>query len=115
MDEGSGSYYQFMVDVDGVKASEGEGQNVPFISKITNPNGSQVTEIDSYSEATASATGYDFVFYNLIDQDPNLGSVNDNSTMTFLGGTNGNVHVKYNNVWYDTGRSVPKVADWTLF
>ena len=104
-----------MVDVDGVKASAGEGQNVPFISKITNPDGSQVTNIDSYSEATASSAGYDFVFYNLIDQDPNLGSVNDNSTMTFLGGTNGNVHVKYNNVWYDTGRSVPKVADWTLF
>lgn len=115
MDEESGSYYQFMVDVDGVKASEGEGQNVPFISRITNPDGSQVTNIDSYSEATASAAGYDFVFYNLIDQDPNLGSVNDNSTMTFLGGTNGNVHVKYNNVWYDTGRSIPKVADWTLF
>ena len=115
MDDASGLYYQFMVDVDGVKASEGEGQNVPFISKITNPNGTQVTEIDSYSEATASATGYDFVFYNMIDQDPNLGSVNDNSTMTFLGGTNGNVHVKYNNVWYDTGRSVPKIADWTLF
>ena len=115
MDEESGSYYQFMVDIDGVKASEGEGQNVPFISRITNPDGSVVTEIDSYSEATASATGYDFVFYNLIDQDPNLGSVNDNSVMTFLGGTNGNVHVKYNNVWYDTGRSIPKVGDWTLF
>ena len=115
MDEGSGAYYQFMVDVDGVKASEGEGQNVPFISKITNPDGSVVTEIDSYSEATASAAGYDFVFYNLIDQDPNIGSVNDNSTITFLGGTNGNIHVKYNNVWYDTGRNIPKVADWTLF
>ena len=115
MDEESGSYYQFMVDIDGVKASEGEGQNVPFISRITNPDGSVVTEIDSYSEATASATGYDFVFYNLIDQDPNLASVNDNSVMTFLGGTNGNVHVKYNNVWYDTGRSIPKVGDWTLF
>ena len=115
MDEESGSYYQYMVDIDGVKASEGEGQNVPFIEKITNPDGSVVTEIDSYSEATASTAGYDFVFYNLIDQDPNLGSVNDNSVMTFLGGTNGNVHVKYNNVWYDTGRNIPKVADWTLF
>lgn len=115
VDEESGSYYQYMVDVDGVKASQGEGQNVPFIEKITNPDGSVVTEIDSYSEATQSSSGYDFVFYNLIDQDPNLGSVNDNSIMTFLGGTNGNVHVKYNNVWYDTGRSVPKVADWTLF
>ena len=115
VDEESGSYYQYMVDVDGVKASEGEGSNVPFIEKITNPDGSVVTEIDSYSEATQSSSGYDFVFYNLIDQDPNLGSVNDNSVMTFLGGTNGNVHVKYNNVWYDTGRSVPKVADWTLF
>lgn len=115
MDEGSGFYYQFMVDVDGVKASEGEGQNVPFISKITNPDGSVITNIDSYSEATASAAGYDFVFYNIIDQDPNLQSISDNSTMTFLGGTNGNVHVKYNNVLYDTGRSIPKVADWTLF
>ena len=115
VDEGSPFYYQFMVDVDGVKASQGEGSNVPFIEKITNPDGSVVTEIDSYSEATQSASGYDFVFYNLIDQDPNLGSVNDNSVMTFLGGTNGNVHVKYNNVWYDTGRSVPKIADWTLF
>ena len=115
MDEESGSYYQYMVDVDGVKASEGEGQNVPFIEKITNPDGSVVTEIDSYSEATQSSSGYDFVFYNLIDQDPNIGSVNDNSTMTFLGGTNGNVHVKYNNVWYDTGRSIPRVGDWTLF
>ena len=115
IDEESGSYYQYMVDIDGVKASEGEGSNVPFIEKITNPDGSVVTEIDSYSEATQSTSGYDFVFYNLIDQDPNLGSVNDNSVMTFLGGTNGNVHVKYNNVWYDTGRSVPKVADWTLF
>lgn len=115
VDEESGSYYQYMVDIDGVKASQGEGQNVPFIEKITNPDGSVVTEIDSYSEATQSSSGYDFVFYNLIDQDPNLGSVNDNSVMTFLGGTNGNVHVKYNNVWYDTGRSVPKVADWTLF
>lgn len=115
VDEESGSYYQYMVDIDGVKASQGEGQNVPFIEKITNPDGSVVTEIDSYSEATQSSSGYDFVFYNLIDQDPNLGSVNDNSVMTFLGGTNGNVHVKYNNVWYDTGRSVPKIADWTLF
>lgn len=115
MDEGSGFYYQFMVDIDGVKASEGEGQNVPFISKITNPDGSVITNIDSYSEATASAAGYDFVFYNIIDQDPNLQSISDNSTMTFLGGTNGNVHVKYNNVLYDTGRSIPKVADWTLF
>lgn len=115
VDEESGSYYQYMVDIDGVKASQGEGQNVPFIEKITNPDGSVVTEIDSYSEATQSSSGYDFVFYNLIDQDPNLGSVNDNSIMTFLGGTNGNVHVKYNNVWYDTGRSVPKIADWTLF
>ena len=115
MDDESGSYYQFMVDVDGVKASVGEGSHVPFISKITNPDGSVVTVIDSYSEATANAGGYDFVFYNMIDQDPNVGSVNDNSTMTFLGGTNGNVHVKYNNVWYDTGRSVPKVAGWTLF
>lgn len=115
MDDQSGFYYQFMVDVDGVKASEGEGSNVPFISRITNPDGSVVTEIDSYSEATQSAAGYDFVFYNMIDQDPNIASVNENSMMTFLGGTNGNVHVKYNNVWYDTGRSVPKVADWTLF
>lgn len=115
MDDESGFYYQFMVDVDGVKASEGEGQNVPFISKITNPDGSQVTEIDSYSEATANAAGYDFVFYNLIDQDPNIENVNENSVMTFLGGTNGNIHVKYNNVWYDTGRNIPKVADWTLF
>ena len=115
MDDGSGFYYQFMVDVDGVKASEGEGSHVPFISKITNPDGTQVTEIDSYSEATENAGGYDFVFYNMIDQDPNVGSVNENSTMTFLGGTNGNVHVKYNNVWYDTGRNIPRVADWTLF
>ena len=115
MDDQSGFYYQFMVDVDGVKASEGEGQNVPFISKITNPDGSVVTAIDSYSEATQNAGGYDFVFYNMIDQDPNIGSVNENSTMTFLGGTNGNVHVKYNNVWYDTGRNIPRVADWTLF
>lgn len=115
MDEESSFYYQFMVDVDGVKASVGEGQNVPFISKITNPDGSQVTVIDSYSEATASAAGYDFVFYNMIDQDPNIGNVNENSVMTFLGGTNGNIHVKYNNVWYDTGRNIPKVADWTLF
>lgn len=115
MDEESSFYYQFMVDVDGVKASVGEGQNVPFISKITNPDGSQVTVIDSYSEATASAAGYDFVFYNMIDQDPNVGNVNENSVMTFLGGTNGNIHVKYNNVWYDTGRNIPKVADWTLF
>ena len=115
VDEQSGFYYQFMVDVDGVKATEGEGSNVPFISRITNPNGSVVTQIDSYSEATASAAGYDFVLYNMIDQDPNIESVNDNSTMTFLGGTNGNVHVKYNNVWYDTGRNIPKVADWTLF
>ena len=108
-------YYQFMVEVDGVKASEGEGSNVPFISKITNPDGSQVTQVDSYSEATQSAAGYDFVFYNMIDQDPNYQSVNDNSVMTFLGGINGNVHVKYNNVWYDTGRNIPKVQDWTLF
>ena len=108
-------YYQFMVEVDGVKASEGEGSNVPFISKITNPDGSQVTQVDSYSEATQSAAGYDFVFYNMIDQDPNFQSVNDNSVMTFLGGINGNVHVKYNNVWYDTGRNIPKVQDWTLF
>lgn len=115
MDEESGVYYQFMVDVDGVKASEGEGQNVPFISRITNPDGSVISEIDSYSEATQSASGYDFVFYNMIDQDPNVGSISDNSTMTFLGGTNGNIHVKYNNVWYDTGRNIPKVADWTLF
>lgn len=115
MDDQSGFYYQFMVDVDGVKASEGEGQNVPFISKITNPDGSVVTQIDSYSEATQSAAGYDFVFYNMIDQDPNIEKVNENSTMTFLGGTNGNVHVKYNNVWYDTGRNIPRVADWTLF
>lgn len=115
MDEESSFYYQFMVDVDGVKASEGEGQNVPFISKITNPDGSQVTVIDSYSEATASTAGYDFVFYNMIDQDPNVGNVNENSVMTFLGGTNGNIHVKYNNVWYDTGRNIPKVQGWTLF
>lgn len=108
-------YYQFMVEVDGVKASEGEGSNVPFISRITNPDGSQVTQVDSYSEATQSAAGYDFVFYNMIDQDPNFQSVNDNSVMTFLGGINGNVHVKYNNVWYDTGRNIPKVQDWTLF
>ena len=115
MDDESGFYYQFMVDIDGVKASEGEGSNVPFISRITNPDGSVVTEIDSYSEATANAGGYDFVFYNMIDQAPNIGSVNENSTMTFLGGTNGNIHVKYNNVWYDTGRNIPKIADWTLF
>ena len=115
MDDQSGFYYQFMVDVDGVKASVGEGQDVPFIGKITNPDGSVITVIDSYSEATESAAGYDFVFYNMIDQDPNLGSINDNSVMTFLGGTNGNVHVKYNNVWYDTGRSISKVEGWTLF
>lgn len=111
----SAFYQQFMVGVYGVKATEGEGQDVPFISKITNPNGSVVTQIDSYSEVYAGTTDYDITFYNLIDQDPNYESVNENSTMTFLGGTNGNVHVKYNNVWYDTGRNIPKVADWTLF
>lgn len=115
MDEGSSFYYQFMVEVYGVKASEGEGQDVPFIEKITNTNGSVVTVIDSYSSATANAGVYDFEFVNLIDQDPNYNSVNENSVMTFLGGTNGNIHVKYNNVWYDTGRSIPKVQDWTLF
>lgn len=115
LDEESGFYYQFMVEVYGVKASEGEGQDVPFIEKITNTNGSVVTVIDSYSSATANAGAYDFEFVNLIDQDPNYGSVNDNSVMTFLGGTNGNVHVKYNNVWYDTGRNIPKLQDWTLF
>lgn len=114
-DEESGFYFQFMVEVDGVKATEGEGSHVPFISKITNPDGSVVTEVDSYSEANQGLVDYDFVFYNMVDQDPNVGSINDNSTMTFMGGTNGNVHVKYNNVWYDTGRSVPKVAGWTLF
>ena len=111
----SAFYQQFMVGVYGVKATEGEGSNVAFIEKITNPNGSVVTQIDSYSEVYAGTTDYDITFYNLIDQDPNFESVNDNSTMTFLGGTNGNVHVKYNNVWYDTGRNIPKVADWTLF
>lgn len=115
MDEGSSFYYQFMVEVYGVKASEGEGQNVPFIEKITNTNGSVVTVIDSYSSATANAGAYDFEFVNLIDQDPNYQSVSENSVMTFLGGTNGNIHVKYNNVWYDTGRNIPKVQDWTLF
>lgn len=113
--DGSAFYQQFMVGVYGVKATEGEGQNVPFIEKITNPNGSVVTQIDSYSEAFAGTTDYDITFYNLIDQDPNFESVNENSVMTFLGGTNGNIHVKYNNVWYDTGRSIPKVQDWTLF
>ena len=111
----SSFYQQFMVEVCGVKATEGEGQDVAFIEKITNPDGSVVTEIDSYSEVFEGATDYDITFYNLIDQDPNYESVNENSVMTFLGGTNGNIHVKYNNVWYDTGRSIPKVADWTLF
>lgn len=111
----SSFYQQFMVGVYGVKATQGEGQNVPFIEKITNPDGSVVTQIDSYSEVYEGATDYDITYYNLIDQDPNYESVNENSVMTFMGGTNGNVHVKYNNVWYDTGRSVPKVADWTLF
>lgn len=111
----SAFYQQFMVGVYGVKATEGEGQDVPFIEKITNPDGSVVTQIDSYSEAIAGTVDNDITFYSLIDQDPNFESVNENSVMTFLGGTNGNVHVKYNNVWYDTGRSIPKVADWTLF
>lgn len=111
----SSFYQQFMVGVYGVKATEGEGQDVPFIEKITNPDGSVVTQIDSYSEAYEGTVDYDITFYSLIDQDPNYESVNDNSVMTFLGGTNGNVHVKYNNVWYDTGRNIPKVADWTLF
>lgn len=111
----SAFYQQFMVGVYGVKATQGEGQDVPFIEKITNPDGSVVTQIDSYSEVNEGATDYDITYYNLIDQDPNYESVNENSVMTFMGGTNGNVHVKYNNVWYDTGRSVPKVADWTLF
>ena len=111
----SAFYQQFMVVVYGVKATEGEGQNVPFISKITNPDGSVVTQIDSYSEVYAGTTDYDITFCGLIDQDPNYESVNESSVMTFLGGTNGNVHVKYNNVWYDTGRNIPKVQDWTLF
>lgn len=111
----SSFYQQFMVSIYGVKATEGEGQDVEFIEKITNPNGSVVTEIDSYSETLEGTTDYDITFYNLIDQDPNYESVNENSVMTFLGGTNGNIHVKYNGVWYDTGRSIPKVADWTLF
>lgn len=111
----SSFYQQFMVGIYGVKATEGEGQGVPFIEKITNPDGSVVTQIDSYSEVYEGTTDYDITFYNLIDQDPNYESVNENSVMTFLGGTNGNVHVKYNNVWYDTGRNISKVADWTLF
>lgn len=110
----SSFYQQFMVEVYGVKASGGEGQDVPFIEKITNPDGSMVTVIDSYSSAYENAGVYDFEFVNLIDQDPNYESVNENSVMTFLGGTNGNIHVKYNNVWYDTGRNIPKVADWTM-
>lgn len=111
----SSFYQQFMVGVYGVKATQGEGQDVPFIEKITNPDGSVVTQVDSYSEVYEGTTDYDITFYNLIDQDPNYESVNENSVMTFLGGTNGNVHVKYNNVWYDTGRNIPKVQDWTLF
>lgn len=110
----SSFYQQFVVEVYGVKATEGEGQDVPFIEKITNPDGSEVTEIDSYSEVYESTTDYEIAFYSLIDQDPNYESVNENSVMTFLGGTNGNIHVKYNNVWYDTGRKIPKVENWTL-
>lgn len=110
----SSFYQQFVVEVYGVKATEGEGQDVPFIEKITNPDGSEVTEIDSYSEVYESTTDNEIAFYSLIDQDPNYESVNENSVMTFLGGTNGNIHVKYNNVWYDTGRNIPKVADWTI-
>lgn len=115
LDDESGYYLQFMVEVDGVKASEGEGSNVPFISRITNPNGTVVTEIDSYSEAMEGDVDYNFVFYNMIDQDPNCESVNEDSIMTFLGGINDNVHVKYNDVYYDTGRNLPKVEDWTSF
>ena len=110
----SSFYQQFVVEVYGVKATEGEGQDVPFIEKITNPDGSEVTEIDSYSEVYESTTDYEIAFYSLIDQDPNYESVNENSVMTFLGGTNGNIHVKYNNVWYDTGRNIPKVENWTM-
>lgn len=110
----SSFYQQFVIEVYGVKATEGEGQDVPFIEKITNPDGSEVTEIDSYSEVYESATDNEIAFYSLIDQDPNYESVNENSVMTFLGGTNGNIHVKYNNVWYDTGRNIPKVEDWTM-
>lgn len=110
----SSFYQQFVVEVYGVKATEGEGQDVPFIEKITNPDGSEVTEFDSYSEVYESAVDNEIAFYSLIDQDPNYESVNENSVMTFLGGTNGNIHVKYNNVWYDTGRNIPKVADWTM-
>ena len=110
----SSFYQQFVVEVYGVKATEGEGQDVPFIEKITNTDGSVVTEIDSYSEVYESTTDYEIAFYSLIDQDPNYESVNEDSVMTFLGGTNGNIHVKYNNVWYDTGRNIPKVENWTM-
>lgn len=113
--EDSPYFVQFMVEVDGVKASEGEGSNVAFIDKITNPDGSVVSEIDSYSEALEGDTDYNIVFYNMIDQDPNYEQVVDNSSMTYLGGSNGNVHVRYNDVYYDTGRNLPTVADWTLF
>lgn len=111
--EGTSNFVQLYVDIQELPVNADAPGDCTFIEKITNTDGSEVRVSQAWAENFGSAGDFDITYYNFFEDDPNYVKVDNNSTVVFKGSTNGNVFVPYNGIYYDTGASKPKVANWT--
>ena len=105
-------YPQFEVAVTGLKLDFGEVTNERFIEMIENPNGTVITEVESWVEQYGSAGNYALSYFANIQQDPEYDSIRAGSSFTFTGTEGGNPHLEYNGIRYDTGKFGRTAADW---
>lgn len=112
-EEGADNFVQLYVDIQELPVNADAPGDCTFIEKITNTDGSEVRVTEAWADNFGTAGDFDITYYNFFQDDPNYAKVDNNSTIVFKGSTNGNVFVPYNGIYYDTGASKPKVANWT--
>lgn len=113
-EEGSG-FVGFTVIVYGVKEDYGEVKNPSFLLNISNPDGTVVRDITFESSSEEWGDSFMESYSAYTDADPNLESIGENSDMVYAVSLEGRVVVEYDGIYYDTGKTAPKVSDWETF
>lgn len=111
-EDGADNFVQLYVDIQELPVNADAPGDCTFIEKITNTDGSEVRVTEAWAENFGAAGDFDITYFNFFQDDPNYAKVSNDSVITFKGSTNGNVFVPYNGIYYDTGASKPKVANW---
>ena len=113
-EEGNG-FISFIVEIYPVKERYGEIKNPAFLKAIEAPDGSRVTNFDFTIETGDWDDGFIQKYHAYTGYDPEFEYITEDSDMYYLDIYSNEVVVEYNGIYYDTGKSAPKVSDWITY